>query len=79
MLLVKSLGANFHLKNEDEESPLDLASELEEKEIVDFFTGAKPFAKESPEYRLFFGEENEMNLVHREHQPQQLVRSVALF
>jgi len=64
-ILVKFCGADFNLKNEDEESPLDLSIELEEKEIVDFFSqisvSKSVTSMESSENRLYFGEENEVH------------------
>jgi len=80
-ILVKYCGADFNLKNEDKESPLDLAIELQEKNIVKFFSGTnnvKPTAMESSEYRLYFGEDNEMQMSQK-YQPQQIAHYVASY
>jgi len=62
--LVKFSGADFNLKNEDKESAFDLATELEEIEILNFFQGvfsnSKPPIMESPENSLYFREEKKM-------------------
>jgi len=70
--LVKYCGADFNLKNEDDESPLDLATELQEKEIVELFSGTlnnRSNMLESPEYRLYFGEEND-HMANKDQQSQ---------
>jgi len=77
-ILVKFCGADFNLKNEDEESPLDLSIELEEKEIVDFFSGISSSKSVTPmeslENHLYFGEENEGHTnAFKEYQVQQPV------
>jgi ankyrin repeat protein len=85
-LLVKHFGADHNLKNDDDETPLDLAIELGETAIADFlskFNGTNLTAE--PEYRLYFGEENEMHLSKKEQQAQvdefirNNTRSMAIF
>jgi len=84
--LVKYCGADFGLKNEDLESPLDLAQDLGEKSIVSFLSGCfnKHAVTELPEHHLYFGEENnEMQVVRSElplpNQTNGLGRSVASY
>jgi len=88
VFLVNSCGADFGIKNEDLESPLDLANEMDEKAIVEFLSGCyhkHPTSVELPEYHLYFGEDNEMTISKKEHdlsQVQGLIRasrSVATF
>jgi len=70
-LLVKHFGADHNLKNDDNETPLDLAIELGETAIADFlskFNGMNLTTE--PEHRLYFGEENEMQLSKKEQQAQ---------
>jgi len=82
-LLVKYCGADFGIKNEDMETPFELAIELDERVIADFLSTC--FSKNSssadlPEYHLYFGEESEMQVSKKEHElPQNQVRMQGLF
>jgi ankyrin repeat protein len=70
-LLVKHFGADHTVKNDDLETPLDLAIEFGETAIADFlnkFSGMN--IPTEPEYNLYFGEENEMHLSKKEQQGQ---------
>jgi len=70
-LLVKHFGADHNVKNDDLETPLDLAIEFGETAIADFlnkFSGMN--IPTEPEYSLYFGEENEMHLSKKEQQGQ---------
>jgi len=69
-LLVKQFGADTGIKNEDLETPLDLANDLEETAISEFLSGcfSKVNSVELPEYHLYFGEENEMQVSKKEQE-----------
>jgi len=59
-LLVKHFGADFTIKNEDLETPLDLAIELGENAIADFLTkfNGNAIATDLSEHPLYFGEDD---------------------
>jgi len=80
-LLIKSFGADLDIKNDDLESPLDLALELDETAIVDLVSGSFPNF-ETSEHRLYFGEGNDnMQIAKKEFHKAQahnfFARSVA--
>jgi len=84
--LVKYCGADLSIKNEDSETPFDLATELGEKMIADFlsssFSGYRnTTTTDLPDYHLYFGEEtSEMQVSKREHElPQNTMRLQGLF
>jgi len=85
--LVKNCGADSGLRNEDLETPLDLANDLEETAIAEFLSGcySKVNPVELPEYHLYFGEENDMQVSKKEQEMPQVhghglfARSVASF
>jgi len=64
-VMVKNCGADYNAKNEDMESPLDLAVELGESSFIQLCSvGSNTFVNPqfytAPEYHLFIGEEREM-------------------
>jgi len=70
-LLAKHFGADATIKNEDLESPLDLAMELGENEIVDFLSKfqATTSNAEMSDHPLYFGEDD-IQMTKKEQQAQ---------
>jgi len=69
-LLVKHFGADATVKNEDLESPLDLAIELGENEIADFLSKFQTTSNaEMSDHPLYFGEDD-IHMTKKEQQAQ---------
>jgi ankyrin repeat protein len=88
-LLVKQCAADVTSRNDDSESPLDLAMELGENGIAQVLSSNHSTHMEVPEFHLYFGEDNEMLSTQykpqeKEQQAMQVdglfgVRSVSIF